>query len=298
MESLNGQLQKRLTVGMTTCNRARFLSQSIEYFLNQTYQHIEFLILDDASSDETENICRAYAKKDSRIRYIRNDHNQGYRTNVVKLVNEASGDYFLWAHDDDWWHPTFLQQLATALDENPTYGVTMSWFGEHHDKTYDPDAKEKFWMHDYTDKSHFFVCREMIRAKINPIFIVGLFRTPLMKRLMRRSFPPSKEDTWIWLAEAALATRFYSVPKMLTSKYRQQVPQPIRHAFVGEYLAQPLPFTKNAFVTLWWILSSLNIPLYRKSLIFQPWGELMWKCKRKMAREIILYSRRIFASRK
>lgn len=290
--------QKLITIGMTTCNRARFLSQSIEYFLCQTHQNIELLILDDNSSDDTLAVCRAYAAKDSRIRYIRNDHNQGYRTNVGRLINEAKGEYFLWAHDDDWWHPAFLEHLVEALDNNPEYGVAMSWFGEHHSETYDPHAKEKFWMHDYTDKNHFFVCRDMIRAKINPIFIVGLFRTSLIKRLMLRSFPPSKEDTWIWLAEAALTTRFYSVPLMLTSKYRQQVPQPIRHAFVGEYLAEPFPFTKNTFVTLWWIFTSSNVSFYRKPLILQPWAELAWKCKRKMAREIIAYPKRFFSVNK
>ncbi len=280
------QEKNLVSIGMTTCNRAQFLPQTIECFLSQTYRHFELVICDDASHDNTQAICEAYATKDQRIRYIRNETNQGYINNIGLLVSEAKGSYFLWAHDDDWWDPLFIEHLVSALDTHEGYNVAMCGFRDHHSIIYDPNEKAKPWTHDYTNKSHYYVYREMLRAKMNPIFAVGLFRTEYIKRLMRRSFPKAKEDTWIWLGEVALSTKFYSVPEVLTSKYRQPVIQRIRHGFVGDYYAEPFPFTKNCIVTLIWLISSPNIPLWRKPLIFIPWFELCWKCKRKMAREI------------
>ena len=278
--------KKLVTLGLTTCNRAQFLPQTIECFLSQTYPHFELVICDDASRDDTKAVCVAYAKKDSRIRYVRNEKNQGYIKNLGFLVAHAAGDYFLWAHDDDWWDRTFLEKLVAALDTHEEYDVAMCDFRDHHSVIYDPNEKAKQWTHRYTDKSHYYVYRQMLRAPMNPIFAMGLFRTDYIKRLMRRSFPKAKEDTWIWLGEIALSTKLYSVPEVLTSKYRQPVIQRVRHGFVGDYYAEPFPFAKNALVTLTWLMSSPNIPIWRKPLIIIPWLELCWKCKRKITREI------------
>lgn len=288
--------EKLITVGMTTHNRARFLPQVFVCFLNQTYGNFELVVLDDASSDATEQVCRMWEQKDSRIHYIRSKENQGYRKNLGRLVREAKGDYFLWAHDDDWWAPTFLEKLADAISKHPEHGVAMSWFREHHSEIYDPNEQAKSWTHDYTDKSYFFVCGEiMLRAKMNPVFIVGLFRTPFLKRLMARSFPYAKEDTCILLMEMALTTHFCSVPEVLTSKYRQPGGhRRIRHASVDEFFVEPFPYTQNTFMTLWWLLGSPHVPLHRKFMIIPLWSKLLWKYKRKIIREVASWTARLF----
>ena len=61
----------RLSVGLAVYNGENYLSESIEALLGQSYEDFELIISDNASTDGTADICRSYAKQDSRINYIR-----------------------------------------------------------------------------------------------------------------------------------------------------------------------------------------------------------------------------------
>ena len=62
---------------MSTFNRAAYLPGAIESILNQTFKNFEFIIVNDGSTDNTDKILTAYAKKDSRIKIINNNRNKG-----------------------------------------------------------------------------------------------------------------------------------------------------------------------------------------------------------------------------
>lgn len=268
---------------MPTYNRAYCISPAIDCLLSQTYQNLEFIVSDDASTDNTREICENYAKKDKRVRYIRNEKNLGLAGNFKKALEAAQGEYFIWTPDDDWWDKTFIEKLVAALEENPDYDVAMSHFGDHY-----ADRGGRVFKHNYTGLSYYQVYREMMHPKINSIFVVGLYRREFLNRLMKRSFPKGLGEAWIWLSEVALSTHFYSVPEVLTSKFRQPGLIQERHQYVKDFYAVPLANTRFVFRTLAWLITSTNIPPYRKPLIFVPWFQMFWRYKRKMAKEFLI----------
>jgi glycosyltransferase involved in cell wall biosynthesis len=76
------------------------------------------IISDDGSTDATQQICQEYAKKDERIRYIRQAKNMGLVWNIGFVLREARCPYFAWAAQDDLWHPDFLKKNLEVLESN------------------------------------------------------------------------------------------------------------------------------------------------------------------------------------
>ncbi|MGB5824671.1 MAG: glycosyltransferase [Proteocatella sp.] len=91
----------KISVIMSVYNGEKYLKESIQSVLNQTYRNFEFLIIDDASSDKTEEIIKKFAKKDNRIKYYKNDTNVGLTKNLNKLISYSSGDLIARMDADD-----------------------------------------------------------------------------------------------------------------------------------------------------------------------------------------------------
>lgn len=106
-------------------NRENFIGECIESALAQTYTNIEVVVVDNASTDRTWDICQHYANKDQRVRVFRNDKNIGPVRNWLTCVAEARGEYtkILWS--DDLIHPEFLNKLLPYLDD-PYVGFVYS----------------------------------------------------------------------------------------------------------------------------------------------------------------------------
>lgn len=113
----------RVTVGMPVYNSAKWLGQSIESILDQTFSDLELVISDNASTDESWEIARHYAEKDSRVRLFRNPTNVGVGNNYSLLVGYARGQYFKWASSNDVCDPTFIEKCVHALDARPDIGL-------------------------------------------------------------------------------------------------------------------------------------------------------------------------------
>ena len=80
--------------------------------LAQTYTDFEVIICDNASTDDTQAICEEYAKKDARIRYVRNPVNLGAAPNYNKSFELSNGRYFNWFAHDDLLAPDYLQRCV------------------------------------------------------------------------------------------------------------------------------------------------------------------------------------------
>ncbi|MBP9500803.1 MAG: glycosyltransferase family 2 protein [Candidatus Promineofilum sp.] len=109
----------RVTVGLPIYNGQNYLVETIESILAQTFTDFELVISDNASTDETEKICREYLAKDERIRYFRNSVNLGAAANYNHVFELGRGLYFKWAAHDDLLAPTFLERCVEALDNDP-----------------------------------------------------------------------------------------------------------------------------------------------------------------------------------
>ena len=117
----------RLTVGLPVYNGEKYLSEALEALLGQTYENFELIISDNASTDGTADICRRYARQDSRIRYVRQPRNIGLAPNHNFVVEQGRGELFKWASSDDVYARKYLERCVEALDKYPKVALAHSW---------------------------------------------------------------------------------------------------------------------------------------------------------------------------
>ena len=108
----------RVSVGVPVYNGARYLQEALELLVGQTFGDIEIIISDNGSRDATEDICRSFAARDGRIRYIRHPETSEASVNFMYLVGQAQSPYFMWAANDDGWSLNFIAALHAALERN------------------------------------------------------------------------------------------------------------------------------------------------------------------------------------
>lgn len=106
-----------VTVIMPVYNAGSFLAEAIESVLNQTYRNLELLLIDDCSRDDSLGIAFEYEKKDSRVRVLRNEVNQGVAKTRNYGVKEAKGAYIALLDSDDVWHPEKLERQLQLLEQ-------------------------------------------------------------------------------------------------------------------------------------------------------------------------------------
>jgi glycosyltransferase involved in cell wall biosynthesis len=108
-----------VTVGLPVFNGGAYLRETLDSLLAQDFEAFELIISDNASADETESICREYAQRDARIRYLRNTTNLGAAANYNRVVELARAPYFKWAAYDDLLARGFLRRCVETLDAAP-----------------------------------------------------------------------------------------------------------------------------------------------------------------------------------
>lgn len=116
----------RVSIGLPVYNGENFVGQAIESMLAQTFEDFELIISDNASTDRTEDISRAFAARDVRIRYTRNAENIGLSRNHNQSFTLSSGEYFKWADHDDMCRPAYLTRCVEALDADPDVVLAYS----------------------------------------------------------------------------------------------------------------------------------------------------------------------------
>jgi glycosyltransferase involved in cell wall biosynthesis len=118
--------QPLVSIGVPVYNGAVYLRAALESLLAQTYPHIELIISDNASTDDTQAICQEFVARDSRIRYHRHDCNRGSTFNFSHVLAEARGSLFMWAAHDDFWEPEFVEANVRELVRDPNVVASIS----------------------------------------------------------------------------------------------------------------------------------------------------------------------------
>lgn len=117
-------MNPKITVLLTVYNRES-ISRTIESILSQTFQDFELLIIDNASTDNTQSIIKSYS--DNRIRLYINEKNMGQTYSLNRGLTLARGEYIARIDADDICLPKRLEIQAEFLDKNPEFGFCGSW---------------------------------------------------------------------------------------------------------------------------------------------------------------------------
>ncbi len=119
--------ETKVTIAIPTYNRSELLKTSLQSALSQDYSDFQVLILDNASTDDTEAVVRSQA--DSRITYIRNETNIGIFRNWQRTVEVNSSPYLTILSDDDILLSNFIRESVLALDNHPHAGLSVGQAG-------------------------------------------------------------------------------------------------------------------------------------------------------------------------
>jgi glycosyltransferase involved in cell wall biosynthesis len=113
---------------MPVFNGEAHLAEALESLLNQTYDNFEIFLVDNASTDGTQDIARSYATKDSRIKYFRQPEWVSATANWNRTYELAARGvrFFMWASDDDLWANDYIELLLLPLVQNPTIVLSFS----------------------------------------------------------------------------------------------------------------------------------------------------------------------------
>lgn len=175
-----------VSIGFPVYNSAGIIVDALDSILSQSFEDFELVISDNASTDNTESICREYALKDSRVRYIRQAENIGMIANFKQVLELARGEYFMWHAGDDRKDPVFLELSIRVLRESAEIGLVFC-----DTEIVDLLSMEKFGDASFgftTSKIKWFKYLFRLHQGGGPALMYGLHRTELLSQFDLRSF--------------------------------------------------------------------------------------------------------------
>lgn len=111
----------RFSVIIPLYNKAPYVGKTVESVLGQTFGDYELIIVDNGSNDGSHEIVAAFT--DHRIKIVRLEENVGVSNARNKGVSLASAPHITFLDADDWWEPTFLEEMAGLIDRHPDAGI-------------------------------------------------------------------------------------------------------------------------------------------------------------------------------
>lgn len=124
-------MSDKVSILIPVFNREKFIFNCIQSALEQTFSNFEVIVVDNASTDSTWEICQYFAKHDSRVRVYRNEFNIGPVQNWLRCAAEARGDYGKFLFSDDLMFPEFLEVALPYLkNKNVAFVSCAALIGE------------------------------------------------------------------------------------------------------------------------------------------------------------------------
>lgn len=175
----------QVSIGMPVYNGENTIHEALTSILNQSFTDFELIVSDNASTDRTEEICREYAAKDSRIQFVRQPVNLGWRANFKFVLDKAVGKYFMWSAADDSQEQNFIETLVNMLKENQSLVCVMSDVINNWDTIDEGDSVSSLdnIRLGNVEKNWPKCRRQFFRNPTSNIYfcIYGLFRTDIIK---------------------------------------------------------------------------------------------------------------------
>lgn len=107
-----------ITIAVAVYNTGKYLKDCMDSVVNQTYQNLEIICVNDCSTDNSLEILNAYSTKDERIKIINNEKNSGLGVTRNVGMDAAHGEYILFIDSDDWLDLTTCERLIAKAKEN------------------------------------------------------------------------------------------------------------------------------------------------------------------------------------
>jgi glycosyltransferase involved in cell wall biosynthesis len=198
----------RVSIGLTVFNSERYLDESIQSLLSQTFQDFELIISDNASTDRTKDIALTYAARDHRVRYVRNRMNIGVAGNFNQVFRLSSGEFFKWAAYDDLCAPDFLFRCVEVLDRDRAVVLAYPRTAgiDEHGRATLPHAPGP----DLTSGDPAVRFAHIMQAPFWATSLFGLIRADVMSRT--GLMPSNAAGDHVLLAELSLHGRFCEIP--------------------------------------------------------------------------------------
>lgn len=233
-------------------NAEKYLAETIESVLDQTYSNFEYILVDDCSPDKSAEIIQKYAMEDNRVKYIKLEENSGAAVARNKGLELSKGSYIAFIDSDDKWMPSKLQKQISFMEEN-NVGFSYTKFDLIHQdgslKKTDVKLPKKL---NYTSllKNTAIACSTVMINKE----IVGDFRMPLVRK---------GQDTATWLQILRRLDYAYLVDEVL-NQYRS-VPaslssnkiQALKRTWNTYYNLEQLPLPKALYYFGWYVINAI-----------------------------------------
>lgn len=126
MQRLTKMEKPLLSVLMSNYNYGKYIAQAINGILEQEYSPLEFIIVDDASTDNSVEVIRKCIEHRTDVKFIQNVKNKGLLSFVNESIDLAKGEYLFWFSSDDILKPLYFQKAMKILIDNPHLGLCCS----------------------------------------------------------------------------------------------------------------------------------------------------------------------------
>jgi len=113
-----------VSVGIPTYNRPDGLRRTLASIVGQSYGNLEIIVADNASTDSgVYDVVQEFRCLDNRIQYFRHRENKGALYNFQFVLAQASGEYFMWAADDDWFDEKYIEDCQNGFARGADYSI-------------------------------------------------------------------------------------------------------------------------------------------------------------------------------
>ena len=197
-----------VSIIMPSYNTGRFINETIKSVLSQSYSNWELIIVDDCSTDNTDEVVAPYLA-DGRIRYVKNDMNIGAAVSRNRALREAKGRWIAFLDSDDLWEPTKLE-AQIAFMENNGYSFSYTAYCEI-DESSDPNGRVVSGPKQITRHGMYNYCWMGCLTVMYDVNVIGLVQISDIKK---------NNDYAMWL-KVCRSADCYLLDEML-AKYRKR----------------------------------------------------------------------------
>lgn len=231
-------MNKLISIIMPVYNAEKYLNRSIESIMNQTYNNIEIILVNDGSTDNSLSICSNYQKIDSRIKLI-NQENQGVSFARNKGIDESTGDYIMFIDSDDYIEKNMIEDMVAKITKDDI-DLVISGIKMNYIRKGQVVGEEKYQL-----KDKMYSIEEMLNdilIDIDLICICGpcckLYKTEILKnsKIKFTNEFTMGEDTWYNLDYIDACTGKVVTMSNIYYNYMRENPNSLFTKYYDDYI--------------------------------------------------------------